>query len=381
MFKLFIRVIFNHNSKLNQRGEGLVEIEARQGSKRSYFSTHIYLKPDQFRNGLVINHPNANQLNVVLTRIKSDIEAIELDYILKGKYITVSQLKDAYKEKCTPSALFIDFGKKIIENSDRKDATKNGYNVFFNNFSLFNSDVRISDIDYNLIVKYNNWLKESGVMHNTIVGRLQQLKAIVSEAHKRGVIKENPFIRFKIPSMVNKQGFISEGTLNELEKLNLKRKEKVARDAFLFSCYTGLRFSDLSTLKQDEITNNWIKKIMKKTGKEVEVPLVGLFEDKPLKIIEEYGGNIEKLTRKMGQCGSLNQTLKKVFEMVGLCDTNFTFHTARHTCASLLLLKGIPMTTVQKILGHTKINTTAIYAEVTKEVITNDIKSINKKKK
>ena len=218
-------------------------------------------------------------------------------------------------------------------------------------------------------------------MHNTIVGRLQQLKAIVSEAHKRGVIKENPFIRFKIPSMVNKQGFISEGTLNELEKLNLKRKEKVARDAFLFSCYTGLRFSDLSTLKQNEITNNWIKKIMKKTGKEVEVPLVGLFEDKPLKIIEEYGGNIEKLTRKMGQCGSLNQTLKKVFEMVGLRDTNFTFHTARHTCASLLLLKGIPMTTVQKILGHTKINTTAIYAEVTKEVITNDIKSINKKKK
>ena len=120
MFKLFIRVIFNHNSKLNQRGEGLVEIEARQGSKRSYFSTHIYLKPDQFRNGLVINHPNANQLNVVLTRIKSDIEAIELDYILKGKYITVSQLKDAYKEKCTPSALFIDFGKKLLKTQTEK---------------------------------------------------------------------------------------------------------------------------------------------------------------------------------------------------------------------------------------------------------------------
>ena len=121
---------------------------------------------------------------------------------------------------------------------------------------------------------------------------------------------------------------------------------------------------------------------MIKTGKPVEIPLVGLFEDKPLKIIEEYGGNIEKLSKKMGQCGSLNHTLKQVFEKVGIPkDNNFTYHTSRHTCASLLMTKGIPMTTVQKILGHTKISTTQIYAEVTKDVIINDIKKINKLRK
>jgi hypothetical protein len=86
--------VFNRNGRLNKRGEGLVQIEVRQGRKRIYFSTCIYLKPEQFCNGLVVSHENANKLNVTLVYLKRKLEDIELDNILQGKYLTLSQFKE-----------------------------------------------------------------------------------------------------------------------------------------------------------------------------------------------------------------------------------------------------------------------------------------------
>lgn len=239
--KIMYRVVFNYNIQQNKRGESLVQIEARQGTQRKFFSTHIYLREEQFMNGLVTNHPNANQLNVVIEQMKHDIERIELEYILKGRYISVTQLKEFYKEKCIPSALLREFGMQIVSNSDRKESTQNGYVVLFNNIDKFRDNVRISDVDYNFIVEYDKWLRDSGVMDNTRIGRLQQLKTIMSEAYKRDVISDNPFVRFKIPSMTDKKGFLTMDDINNISKLKLKGKMKIVRDGFLLSVYTGLR--------------------------------------------------------------------------------------------------------------------------------------------
>ena len=379
--KISYRVVFNHNHHLKLNGEAAIEIECRQGLKRIYFPTNFFVMPNQFKHGFVINHPNKDKYNACIIKFKNELENIELEYILKGNYLSLTQLKELFTEKSVPSSTLIEFGKIFIENSDRKNSTKDGYNVFFNNIELFHPGLILSDITYNTICKYEKWLKDCGIAHNTICGRLQQFKTIMTEAYKRNIIKEKPFDNFKMPTMVNKTGFITTEYINKLENLKLRKKEEITRDAFLFSCWTGLRYSDLSSLTQDEIKDGWIIKTMKKTGKTVKIPLNGLFDDKPLKMIEKYNGNIRNLTKKMGQCGTLNQILKKIFKMVGLENEKFTFHTARHTCASLLLMKGVQLTTIQHILGHTKISTSQIYAEVTKETIENDIKKINRKKK
>ena len=274
-----------------------------------------------------------------------------------------------------------DFGSSVIEMSGRKDSTKAGYTVLFNNIRKFRSDVHISDIDYNFIVEYDRWMKSEGISENTRIGRLQKLKTILSEAVNRDVIKDNPFKKYKIPSMKNKIGFLSEKNLKDMESIKLKGKEDIIRDAFLFSCYTGLRYSDMKSMRQDEINNGWIRKKMKKTEKYVEIPIEELFDGKAICIIEKYGGDIGRLAKRMGQCGSSNQILKNVFNKIGIGDKGYTYHTSRHTCASLLLKKGLQMSTIQKILGHTKISTTEIYAEVTKDVIMNDIKIAGKKRK
>lgn len=381
MDKIYYKVVLGHNGKPNKMNLFLLQIETRQGEKRIFHSTHIHLHREQFVNGLIVNHPNMDYLNACVREMVNEMEKIELEYIIRGKYISVSQLKQFYKEKCAPSAMLEDFGESVIKSSGRKDSTKAGYSVLFNNLRRYREDIRIGDIDYTFIVDYEKWMKDEGVCENTRIGRLQKLKTILSEAVKRDVIKENPFSKYKIPSMKNKKGFLSEKNLKDMESLKLKGKEDIIRDAFLFSVYTGLRYSDMRSLKQEEIINGWIKKKMKKTGKTVEIPIERLFDGKAVGIIEKYKGDIGRLGKKMGQCGSSNQILKKIFSKIGVADMGYTYHTSRHTCASLLLKQGLQMSTIQKILGHTKISTTEIYAEVTHDVILNDIKKSIKSKR
>lgn len=129
--------MYNRANRLNKRGEGLVHIGLFLKGKSIYFSTHVYLKPNQFKNGIVVNHPNANNLNYYLGKMKQDIENIELDYFKRGIVPTLSMIKTAVKEHLAPSAKLIDFGKKAVSSSDKKEATINGYKTLFNNLQLF----------------------------------------------------------------------------------------------------------------------------------------------------------------------------------------------------------------------------------------------------
>ena len=300
----------------------------------------------------------------------------------ENKYLTLEMIKSAIKQKNLPNTTFNDFAKNVVENSDRKKSTKAGYDVFLNNFSKFRTNALLEEIDYNFIKAYDKWLKDSGVSDNTRIGRLQQFKTIMQEAVRHDIIEKSPFMKFKIPSMTNKKGFLTKEDIKQIETVkNLTKIETHVMFAFLFCYYTGLRFSDFKTLKQSDIKDGWLKKVMVKTGKTVEIPIYELFEGKAMNIIERYHGNIENLVKKIGQNGAMNQVLKRVFEKAGIDSTNKSFHIARHSCATNLISDGLPITTIQKILGHTKVSTSLIYAEVTKETIINDLKRQKKNNK
>lgn len=379
---MIVRAVYNRCHYLNKRGESLIQIECSDGSKRIYFSTNIRVKPSQFVEGEVANHPLANEYNYLICEIIVSIEKIEIDFIKRGIKPTLEMIKNAINESSAPSSKFIDFGKEAVASSDRKKRTKEGYDTLFNNIEKFKSGVLISDVDYNFIVKYDQWMKDCGIATNTRIGRLRQTKAILNEAVKRDIIEKNPFDKFKIPSMENKKGFLSLSSIKKIENANLSNKEKIVKDAFLFCVYSGLRYSDLKTLKSEHIKNGWITKTMEKTKFKVEIPIEKLFDGKAMKIIERYG-KIENLTKKIGCNATVNKTLHDIFKKLNIKNDDgekeFTFHTARHTFASLLLQMGMPITSVQKMLGHQKLSTTQIYGEVDKKTINNDIKNVLKK--
>lgn len=180
--------------------------------------------------------------------------------------------------------------------------------------------------------------------------------------------------------MVSKKGFLTIEQVHKLEKLVLKGQEDKIRDAFLIGCYTGLRFSDVITLRNEHINDGWLTKKMAKTGFIVELPISELFGGKMMQLIEKYDGNIERVTKSLGSNSAVNKTLRSILDRIK-ADPKITFHSSRHTFATLLGQSGVQLTTIQKLLGHQKLQTTQIYSEVDRKAITNDLRKGRKRTK
>ena len=376
MFNLIsYRATFCRNGRMAADGSGLLQIECSQQRRKAYFSARVKIRPDQFCMGQVINHPIARDLNLRLRQMMWDLMAVEMDCVRRGVPCTLQTLRDAWRENSRPTARLTDFGREFISASQsRKKMTKQGYMTLFTSLDKFRPGALLQDVDYQFITRFESWMKSSGMSHNTRVSRLRFLRAILQEAKNRRLLEHQPFERYKIPGMVSKKGFLTASQVEAVERTVLVGKVTVVRDAFLLSCYTGLRFSDIQTLRREHVRDGWIVKRMVKTGLEVNVPVCELFDGKAVALMERYGG-VEGLTRQVGANAVVNRRLKDVLRSAGLPDGHaFTFHTARHTFASLLLAQGVGMATIQRLLGHTQIQTTEIYAEVTQEVIEHDLR-------
>lgn len=382
--KIRYRLVWNHARRLNKRGEGLVQVECQQAGRRIYFSTGIYLEPGHWEHGRVVDHELANDLNVILRRMRIDIERVELDFLKRDIRVTLPMLREAVKANTTPTAQLVDFGREVIQQSDRREVTKQSYRTLFNEIEAWRRGVRVDEVDYQFIVKYDQHLKDKQVAHNTRVGRLRLLRAVLNEAVKRDLIARNPFDRYHVEGMTNRRGFLTDDDVGRLRQLDhLNRKQRQVRDCFLFCCYTGLRFGDLRRLRTEHITQDgWIRMKMQKTGERVAIPYRELFDGRAAALLTSYGGDPCKLTRRLGDNSVVNRTLKDLLHMAGVLTTfRVTFHTSRHTFASLLLQDGVPMTTVQKLLGHKRATTTEIYAEVTDDTILSDLRRLSEPSK
>lgn len=371
--KISYKLVFNRSRRLNKRGEGLIQIECSQQKRRIYFTTHTYVKPEHFAHGSVVGTHNADSLNYVLCLMMQEVEMVELEYIKKGVEVHLPMLREAVRSHISPAAKLYDFGTQVVAQSERKNLTKLNYQTLLNNIERFRKGTLITDVDYQFLVSYDKWLRESGIAHNTRISRLRLLRALLNEAKKRDIIHTNPFERFRIQQMVSKKGFITVEQVHKLEKMVLKGQEEKVRDAFLIGCYTGLRFSDIVTLRNEHIKNGWLTKKMAKTGFVVEIPIAELFGGKMLQLIDKYNGNIERVTKSLSSNSSVNKTLRTILDRIK-ADPKITFHSSRHTFATHLGQSGVQITTIQKLLGHQKLQTTQIYSEVDRKAITNDIK-------
>lgn len=375
--KIRYKLVYNRSYRLNKRGEGLIEIECTQQKRRIYFSTHVYVRPENFSHGAVIETPNADSLNYVLYKMVQEVEQVELEYIKRGVEVHLPMLKEAVRSHISPAAKLTDFGSQVVGQSERKNLTKMNYQTLLNNIERFRKGTLITDIDYQFLVSYDKWLRDSGIAHNTRISRLRLLRALLNEARKRDIIHVNPFDRFRIQQMVSKKGFLTVEQLHKLEKMVLKGYEGKVRDAFLIGSYTGLRFSDIVTLRNEHFNKGWLTKKMAKTGYVVEIPVAELFGGKMMLLLEKYNENIERVTKSLGSNASVNKTLRGILDRINV-DPKITFHSSRHTFATHLGQSGVQLTTIQKLLGHQKLQTTQIYSEVDRKAITNDLKKRKK---
>ena len=386
MDKIKYRLVYNRKKQLNKQGTALVQVEALLNQRKVYFRTNLYLKPEHWnsRNAQVDNHPQAHDLNSMLFEFVLHLQAIELSLWKRGIPVTLSLLKDAIKKDKPVNVTFPVFARTYIQESDRKRSTKENLLTTITVLQEFRPGLDFKDITYTFLRDFEVHLKEKGNSVNTVAKHMRQLRTLVNEAINQGYIPSDayPFRKYKIKQEKGRKEFLTPDELKRLENLDVDKKLRHVLDAFLFCCYTGLRFSDFCQLSPANFIKvngkRWLHFTSIKTGVELRLPLHLLFEGKALAVLERY--DIVTDFAKIGPNSEANKYLAQLAALARI-RKHITYHTARHTCATLLVHQGVPITTVQKLLGHTSVRTTEVYSEVLSNTIIRDLKAVKRKKK
>lgn len=391
MNKISYSLVYNRKKQLNKKGMALIQVEAYLNRKKMYFSTKIYLKPDQWdaKRRMVKNHPNADGLNRMLYEFIAAIEQKELGLWQQKKEISLELLKDLIDKPIGNEYSFLAFFRDEINNSSLKDSTKQNHLSTLELLQEYKKDLAFADLTFEFVSSFDNYLQTKGYHLNTIAKHMKHLKRYVNVAINKEYmdIQKYAFRKYKIKSVEGRHTHLSPEELLKMEKLQLKGrflKLEKSKDAFLFCCYAGLRYSDFINLTAANVIEyhqeTWLIYKSVKTGIEVRLPLYLLFEGKGLIILERYKNDLNDFF-KLKNNSNVNKDLNTLAKLAEI-DKRISFHTARHTNATLLIYGGANITTVQKLLGHKSVKTTQVYANIMDITVVRDLeKTIYSKSK
>lgn len=390
MSQIHFSLVYNRKNTLNVRGEALIQICAYHLGKRKYFSSGIYIKPTEWDlKRLKINksHNDHDTLNEELDSIINNIKGTIKHKKDKGEQISLSRICDIKDLKIYLS--FYDFMQDEIEKSILKESTKKTHRRTLYVMREFKKELNISDLNVTYLMDFERYLNRLELGVNTTYKYFKNIRTYVNRAIVLDLMKINdyPFKKFKLRQVDGTRDYLSPEELKKLESLSFDSKLEKVKDIFLMSCYCGMRFSDIVRLTEEnfyvDADITWLAFKMAKseiksdssTQKEIKLPISKMFAAKPVALFEKYKG-----TKKYLFDDFTNQEINKLLKHIEVklqSGKKLTFHVSRHTCATNLIFHGIPLSTVQKILGHDKIETTQLYAKVLDMTVVNDLKGIN----
>ncbi len=247
-------------------------------------------------------------------------------------------------------------------------------------------DVYLSKLTFSFITRFELFLRkykptdhQKPPGNNTIMKHIQRVRKVVSLAVKMEWLEKDPFAKYKCNFIPSTRKYLSSEELESLEALShLNNRLEYIRDLFIFSCYTGLVYIDTMELTPKHIVqgidgNKWIHTERRKTLKAVRIPLlpkaeiiIAKYKNDPRSV---YAGTVfPKISNQR-----LNAYLKELASLANI-KSILTFHVARHTFATTIaLMNGLPIETLSKILGHSKITTTQMYAKVLNQKVSLDM--------
>ncbi len=396
MEKVRYRFVYNRSGFLCVNGTALIQIEAYQDGKRKYFSTNIYIKPCQWDRAReeIRNHPNATGLNMMIYDARNKLEAMEIELWRNGNEVRLDRLVDLARQRgyckseCRNSDVTVStLMNRYIDTSLNRPSTKSNKMTTLKLLDEFRPNLHISEINIPFIKGFEKWMKDRGCAINTIAKHLTHLKTFLNSAENQGVMAhgQNPFNSIKITHDSYHSSYLSPAELELLEQYSrcMHRRpldnEAKCLDAFLFCCYTGMRYSDFIRLSSANFDlrskESWLSYKSVKTGIDVKIPLGLMFEGKGLELIERYGDDLLEFFNLPSNAVT-DRVLKKAYHKAGL-EKHISFHSSRHTNATILLYKGVSVTTVQKLLGHKNIRTTMRYCAVMDMTIVRELKKFS----
>lgn len=308
--------------------------------------------------------------------------------------LSIDKIRSVYLGKDREFSTFLPIFDKFLDDAalevgkTRSKDNHQKYSVIRRNFEEFlwmkysRKDIALNEFSRATVQDFEHYVSTiGGCANNTTHKKMKMLKTIVLYAINRGFMLHNPYAGYTLRRHPVNRGYLTDEEILAItnKKLSIPRLE-VVRDIFIFSCFTGLAYIDVANLSSEHIVTmgdkEWIMTKRQKTSVEANVLLL----DIPRAIIEKYRHTTYREGKLLPVLSNqkMNAYLKEIGDLCGI-KKNLTFHLARHTFATMSLSKGVPMESVSKMLGHTNIKTTQIYARITSKKIEQDMEQLASK--
>lgn len=357
-----LRFVFDRKKVATKEKKGLVQIEVCSERKRKWIGTGVKVYADQWDDKRKVSaRPDSLDLNMKLDLMMSNI----LEYVnslIRRKVPFDFESLDVFLKNSSESDSFIDFiVRRTDERKDRAEGTIKHYRTLVKVLEDFGRINYFHDLTRSNITMFDDYLRSKGIKDTTVYGYHKNMKAYINEAIRFGIISENPYVALKINrGKSDKRKYLTYEEMRRMERCRITDPSvNRVRDLFLFQCYTGLAYSDLYKFDfASDVERRGNKFIIAdrrvKTNEDYFIVLLS----PAMEILRKYDFDLPVISNQ-----KYNDYLKVAASFAKI-DKNLTTHCARHTFAVFALNNGVPMEVVSKMLGHTNIKTTQIYAKV-----------------
>lgn len=362
---------FARKSKTNKKGLAHIEMTITTNGERHFYNTPMMVRPEDFN-----RKRQPKEIRDYCELMRSRVNEILTDMLAHQEPITskkiLSYLRQGGYQSETIERVFnqyLDIQKPRIG----KNLTYNAYHKYEAAAELFyrviGKDREFASLTNADIVKFQNYLLQKYVKSSQ-ASVMTKVKTMVKFGHANGKIKTDVFNGIRIDRELKEVETI---TTDDLERIRTTKyaSERIQRiaDLFVFSCGSGLAFCDTQELTPDDFVmkdGNWcIFKERRKTG----VKYYSVLLPCAAEIAIKYGFELPKISNQ--KC---NQTLKDIQEAAGITSVDsLHFHLARHYYAMTLLNNSVPITTLQKCLGHKSITMSMRYAHAVESTIVKEV--------
>ena len=329
-----------------------------------------------------------------LDEIRSQLDRHSRDIRDRESYVTAEKVKNAWlgfgKRYRTLLATFRSFTDDLHGRIgvDRSRNTWYRYLATMKHLQAFLtakyhvSDIALAELEQSFIEQFHVYLKTERALKLTSICRyLDCLINVVKIAFNDGIMPRNPFASYRYNEPTPERAFLNETEILTLQHTALRtKKQRLIRDLFLFSCFTGICYTDMKSLawkqlEQDKHGDWWVIGNRCKTDTQYVVKLL----PSALSILERYRDGADRVFAFMPHLNTVDRSLKRIAVLCGI-DKKLTFHTARHTYATTIcLMNGVSLETLSKMLGHKRITTTQTYAKVTQPMIDREVEMLKEK--
>jgi len=388
--------------KARQKSNGDIPVYVRftMNGKRVELSTGIFVHPDKWDdsgqqvkgktdNSRIINN-RLDKIQMEILDIYNQLKSTEGDFnviAIKNKLLKIDESKGVLKvfDYYLDSILAkLNKGYSMETYKHYKSSRKRLAD--FIKFQFKKSDYSLDNINYKFLDAFDIYLKKEFKVHqNTAWNYHKHLRRVLNLAVSMDYLQKNPYSKFKVGLEETHREFLTSEELSKIEEKDIQiERLSAVRDIFVFACYTGLSYSDISKLNDSHLRigtdqKEWIIIDRTKTNNRCRIPVL----PKAKVVLNKYDdypkNQFKGLLLPVLTNQKMNSYLKELGDICGI-KKNITMHMARHTFATTITLdNGVPIETVSKILGHTSLKTTQIYAKILDHRISEDMSVLQKK--